>query len=682
MKKKIFAFLFTVMVIIGTVGINSSNCHFGINSSIQAGAASTTSDEFLQSATDLSGTTVYTGLSDSSNFNMNGRTYYQGLVFDDTYYSSSNTSSVTFNVSDISEFACTIGHVDNSSRDSATVKVYLDDILQDEFDLTSNMPLQLYDLDVSDSATLEFVVKRNSKSIYAFANITVDGSDITKSYDVPEYSSAEEFIASGYGVVGTTVYNGKSQATTFNMNGRTYYQGLAFDDTYYSSSNTSRIYYNTENVSSFSCTIGHIDNSSRDSATVKVYLDDVLYEEFSLTSNMPLMDYSLDISDANNLLFVVSRNSQSKYAFADISVDGNDTIRPCSIPTYTSAEDFITNGYGVVGTTVYNGKSQATTFNMNGRTYYQGLAFDDTYYSSSNTSRIYYNTENVSSFSCTIGHIDNSSRDSATVKVYLDDVLYEEFSLTSNMPLMDYSLDISDANNLLFVVSRNSQSKYAFADISVDGNDTIRPCSIPIYTSAEDFITNGYGREGMTIYNGKSQATTFSINGDTYNQGIAFDNIYYSSSNSSRIYYNTENLSEISFLIGHIDGSAEKDAEFYIYLDDVLYDTITLTSAMSPLEYCLNTENANNVKFICDRTGKSQYAMADVQIVTQEKEYIAGDVNMDGKFSISDVVLLQKWVLAVPNTKLADWKAADFCEDGRLDVLDLSLMKKALLNQF
>ena len=135
-------------------------------------------------------------------------------------------------------------------------------------------------------------------------------------------------------------------------------------------------------------------------------------------------------------------------------------------------------------------------------------------------------------------------------------------------------------------------------------------------------------------------------------------------------------------MIGHIDGSAEKDAEFYIYLDDVLYDTITLTSAMSPLEYCLNTEKANNVKFICDRTGKSQYAMADVQIVTQEKEYIAGDVNMDGKFSISDVVLLQKWVLAVPNTKLADWKAADFCEDGRLDVLDLSLMKKALLNQF
>lgn len=59
----------------------------------------------------------------------------------------------------------------------------------------------------------------------------------------------------------------------------------------------------------------------------------------------------------------------------------------------------------------------------------------------------------------------------------------------------------------------------------------------------------------------------------------------------------------------------------------------------------------------------------------------SGDVNADGAFNISDVVLLQKWLLADPDTHLADWKAADMCEDNRLDVFDLCLMKHELLNK-
>ena len=58
---------------------------------------------------------------------------------------------------------------------------------------------------------------------------------------------------------------------------------------------------------------------------------------------------------------------------------------------------------------------------------------------------------------------------------------------------------------------------------------------------------------------------------------------------------------------------------------------------------------------------------------------INGDVNADGSFNIADVVLFQKWLLAIPDTHLADWKAADFCNDDRLDVFDLCLMRRALL---
>lgn len=58
---------------------------------------------------------------------------------------------------------------------------------------------------------------------------------------------------------------------------------------------------------------------------------------------------------------------------------------------------------------------------------------------------------------------------------------------------------------------------------------------------------------------------------------------------------------------------------------------------------------------------------------------IKGDINSDGEFNISDAVLLQKWILADPNAKLADWKAADLCEDGKIDVFDLCMMKRMLV---
>ena len=67
------------------------------------------------------------------------------------------------------------------------------------------------------------------------------------------------------------------------------------------------------------------------------------------------------------------------------------------------------------------------------------------------------------------------------------------------------------------------------------------------------------------------------------------------------------------------------------------------------------------------------------EIVDNGTRDIAGDVNNDGKFSISDVVLLQKWLLAVSDVKLDKWKSADLYGDGKLDVFDLCLMKQLLV---
>ena len=84
-------------------------------------------------------------------------------------------------------------------------------------------------------------------------------------------------------------------------------------------------------------------------------------------------------------------------------------------------------------------------------------------------------------------------------------------------------------------------------------------------------------------------------------------------------------------------------------------------------------------KVILGTNGGSNESVNYVVFANKSTVEVKGDVNMDGKFDIADVVLLQKWLLAVPDTKLANWKAADLCEDGRLDVFDLCLMKRMLI---
>ena len=62
-----------------------------------------------------------------------------------------------------------------------------------------------------------------------------------------------------------------------------------------------------------------------------------------------------------------------------------------------------------------------------------------------------------------------------------------------------------------------------------------------------------------------------------------------------------------------------------------------------------------------------------------QEDTLLGDINADGSFNIADIVMLQKWLLGVSDVTLPNWKAADFCEDGKLNVLDLCMMKRKLV---
>ena len=79
---------------------------------------------------------------------------------------------------------------------------------------------------------------------------------------------------------------------------------------------------------------------------------------------------------------------------------------------------------------------------------------------------------------------------------------------------------------------------------------------------------------------------------------------------------------------------------------------------------------------------KSNYTFSNDECWNELKfvEIGSGDVNGDGIVSVSDVILLQKWLLAVPNTHLPCWQAADMCTDNKLNVFDLCVLKQKLIS--
>ena len=106
--------------------------------------------------------------------------------------------------------------------------------------------------------------------------------------------------------------------------------------------------------------------------------------------------------------------------------------------------------------------------------------------------------------------------------------------------------------------------------------------------------------------------------------------------------------------------------------------TYTFTSKLSGYNLDLEggkTEKGQNISQYFNNDGTPQ--QWTLKSLSPE---IKGDCNADGKLSIADVIMLQKWILN-DGTELTDWQAADLCEDGIINVFDLCLMKRFLIAQ-
>lgn len=118
-------------------------------------------------------------------------------------------------------------------------------------------------------------------------------------------------------------------------------------------------------------------------------------------------------------------------------------------------------------------------------------------------------------------------------------------------------------------------------------------------------------------------------------------------------------------------GTAAKGS--YVQLANTNY---MIPEDASDMRIYVETESGTNNFYIDEAIG----AVEGTSIEGPEGiDHIIGDVNADGKFTIADAVMLQKWLLG--SGEISNAKAGDVSEDGKLNIFDLSVMKKMLLNK-
>lgn len=255
--------------------------------------------------------------------------------------------------------------------------------------------------------------------------------------------------------------------------------------------------------------------------------------------------------------------------------------------------------------------------------------------------------------------------DISTVDNYKEIYVYDEkpynLSISNNKTEYELGEDVvfefeaSNAEELYIPIDFNGKR----SDFINVGNQTSLTCTFenPGVYGYFLYAKNYYGEAStvsdyvqFTIYDQAPQKLSISNNKNVYKKGETVDFTF----------------------------TSEYAKELYIPLDyeGKRYDFIDVSGMNS---YSIKFDNVGTYGYFL--FGRNKFG--ETSTVEDYKQFIVydeGDVNLDGECNVSDVVLLQKWLLAVPDTHLACWQAANLCEDDRLDVFDLCLMKRKLIN--
>ncbi|MDE7364474.1 MAG: hypothetical protein K2N27_06265 [Ruminococcus sp.] len=356
--------------------------------------------------------------------------------------------------------------------------------------------------------------------------------------------------------------------------------------------------------------------------------------------------------------------------------------------------------------------------------------------------RVYYDSESLTLYYYAYGASGKTStvldsNNDASFIAYLTNLGYNSSFIVNNGKLTDMTIRFSSNDNKLRnnTVALTSES-FAGRTLTLHANNTSNSnaaggiakdgATVELSSTITSYIVN---LDGDIVMGDTTNAKFIKLNGTkiTVNPSVeAGATAIIGSKNSNGTYrtmtftnggdgtytitYNTANTLSNSDSTFYLKGSFNNQGNTDVFKKTDNSDIITITKELSAGKYTFNLYNlatdksyGKNNTVITDTTNrlvlvnsgdacvlnatggiyefKYEISTNRLSIYSANKAVSCiGDCNDDGTFNIADVILLQKWLLAVPNVTLPNWKAADLCEDDRLDVFDLCMMKRLLLN--
>ncbi|GEM_PF-2364185 len=218
--------------------------------------------------------------------------------------------------------------------------------------------------------------------------------------------------------------------------------------------------------------------------------------------------------------------------------------------------------------------------------------------------------------------------------------------------------------------------------LDVDGNVIVNTTAEANYQASGTLVIGGdlsvsapYGGKGFRSYN--NHATEFK-GGKAHTVNFYDKESYF---NIIRLGIG-DSLEFTGALSGIAQGSNPALAVSPAEIADVSGLTVTgIKKGEGKITFSNGAGNVSKTLLIVDTVQTDQPIVTPPVEPTIPEVTLLGDVNKDGSFSVSDIILLQKWLLNKPDTHLVNWKNGDFDNNGKINIFDLCLMKRALLNQ-
>lgn len=206
-------------------------------------------------------------------------------------------------------------------------------------------------------------------------------------------------------------------------------------------------------------------------------------------------------------------------------------------------------------------------------------------------------------------------------------------------------------------VIRNSSGKYVpapanFLESENDGNYYYNSCRVP-WRISMDYLING-NKDALDFANAVDKFMMNASKGDPWEIMSG-----YTPSGDAIEDYN--DLCFVAPLL--ISAKCDNNIQWHDEIRDVV------------INYGDDVYYGDTIKMLCLIVDDGGWIVPDIT-----KETIKGDVNNDGKFNITDLVIMQKWLIGVgglPN----NLKAGNLHDDEYIDVLDVCLMRRYLINE-